>query len=161
MLSGVSPLPARLLLAYVKLAWISVAFVRYPTFVKSWRRSLGESSRQPPSLMELNVRYQSTGPRKPPYSPLTLHRPNDPPHASSFTPGKSKQRLVRTTRAPPSVFNPKMGLDPGMMSTSARADWGTRSQLIVSPNPSLKRMPSTYIDRPMGLPVKGEARNPR
>ena len=48
-----------------------------------------------------------------------------------------------------------------MMSTPAMADWGMRSQLIVSPNPSLKRMPSRYIDRPMGLPASGEARKPR
>src|SRR5262249_52432273 len=106
----------------MKLAWTSVLAVRYPSFVKSWRRSLGECSRQPASLIELKVRYQSNGPRKPPYSVLTLHRPNEPPHDSSFRPGKSRPRFVRTESAPPRVFNPKMGLEPGMMSMSAMAD---------------------------------------
>ena len=48
-----------------------------------------------------------------------------------------------------------------MTVTSAIADWGIRSQLMVSPNPSLNRMPSRYIESPIGLPASGDPRNPR
>src|SRR4029450_7285778 len=109
----------------------------------------------------LKPRNQSNGPRDPPYSPSTAHRPREPPETPSSTPGLSKPRLVRTESAPPRVFSPKSGLEPGMMSTGEMANWGMRSQLIVSPNPSLKRMPSRYTDNPMGLPVSGPPRKPR
>jgi hypothetical protein len=39
-------------------------------------------------------------------------------------PGKSRPLLVRTASAPPSVFNPKIGLDPGMTSIPEMASRG-------------------------------------
>ena len=110
--------------------------------MKSWRSLLGDRSRQPSSSSPLKATYQSKGPWSPPCSASTFQRPKDPPDTPSDVPGKSRPFLVRMASAPPSVLRPKIGLEPGMTSIPEMASLGMRSQLTVSPNPSLKRMPS-------------------
>src|SRR4029453_2054683 len=147
--------------AYTELGPRVVGPDSQPICVNSWRIWLGECARHPSSFSALNARYQSNGPRAPPCSASTFQRPKEPPEAPIEVPGKSRPVLVRTASAPPSVFNPKIGLDPGMTSIPEIASRGMRSQLTVSPNPSLNRMPSRYTDSPMALPARGEARKPR
>ena len=47
-----------------------------------------------------------------------------------------------------------------MSETVEIADSGIRSQLTVSPKDSLTRTPSTYTERPSGVPSSGEAVKP-
>ncbi len=96
-----------------------------------------------------------------PLSAFTPKRPNEPPTACSAVPGSSLPFLVLTTSAPPSVFMPKIGFDPGRMSMLDIAFIGIRSQFTTDPNGSFMRMPSKYTDRPTGAPSSDEAWKPR
>ena len=63
--------------------------------------------------------------------------------------------------APPSVFRPKTGLDPGSSCIDAMAFFGIRSQLTMSAKASLMRTPSWNTERPCGVPSSDDAVNPR
>src|SRR5262252_1715180 len=88
-------------------------------------------------------------------------RPNEPPDSSTDVPGLLLPLLVITASAPPSVFRPNTGFDPGINWNPAIADCGTRSQFTTSPNASLMRTPSWNTEIPCGTPRSGDAVKPR
>ena len=69
--------------------------------------------------------------------------------------------LLYSAMAPPSVFSPKAGLEPGMSWMLEIADCGIKSQFTASPNGSLMRTPSKKTEMPCGVPSSGEAVKPR
>jgi hypothetical protein len=69
--------------------------------------------------------------------------------------------LVYRASAPPSVFRPNTGFDPGMTCIEEIAMRGMRSQFTTSPNASFTRTPSWYTESPCGVPSSGDALNPR
>src|SRR5882672_1157389 len=97
----------------------------------------------------------------PPYSSSPARRPNDPPYASVDRPGLSKPLLVVMTSAPPSVFRPNTGFDPGISAMLEIADFGIRSQFTESPKGSLTRTPSWNTESPGWVPSNGDAVKPR
>ena len=72
--------------------------------------------------------------------------------------GKSFPDFVRNASAPPRVFRPNNGLEPGITSMALIAPSGIRSQFTVSPNGVLTRTPSWKTERPWGSPSNGDAR---
>ena len=53
------------------------------------------------------------------------------------------------------------GLEPGINVILAIAARGIRSRLTTSPKGGCMRTPSTYTDKPCGVPSNGEAVKPR
>jgi len=88
-------------------------------------------------------------------------RPNEPKPTSTLPPGLLRPFFVVTATAPPSVFRPNVGFDPGMICIVWIAACGIRSQLTTSPNGSLMRTPSMNTDKPCGVPSSGDAVKPR
>ena len=63
--------------------------------------------------------------------------------------------------APPNVFRPNTGLDPGSNCIDETAFFGIKSQFTTSANASLMRTPSWNTDNPCGVPNNDEAVKPR
>src|SRR5580692_7691067 len=113
----------------------SVLFVRQPNRANPWRTSEGESKRQPDSWNPRPERNQlKPVALPPPHSPSTDFRPLLPYKTFPLTPGLVNPFLVWMESAPPSVFKPNRGSDPGTSVTSEIASLGIRSQLTTSPN---------------------------
>jgi hypothetical protein len=68
---------------------------------------------------------------------------------------------VLTESAPPKVFRPNTGLEPGMSVMEEMAPCGIRSQLTTSPMGSLTRTPSWNTESPWGKPSRGDSVKPR
>jgi hypothetical protein len=85
----------------------------------------------------------------------------DPPEKSSETPLSVKPFFVVSNSAPPSVFRPYSGLEPGISSTLRMAKSGITSQFIVPAKGSFWRTPPMYTDMPEGEPSSGDNVKPR
>src|SRR5580658_4238353 len=113
----------------------SVLSVRQPSRTNPWPTSEGESTRQPDSWNaspETNQLNPVASP--PPHSPSASFRPLLPYNICPLTPGLVIPLLVVTEIAPPRVFSPNRGSDPGTSVISEMASLGIRSQLTTSPN---------------------------
>ena len=77
---------------------------------------------------------------------------NDPPSTVTPRPPLSAPFFVVSTSAPPNVFSPNNGFDPGRTSTAEIAFIGIRSQLTIEPNGSFIRTPSSQTESPVGDP---------
>jgi hypothetical protein len=73
-------------------------------------------------------------------------------------PGLVDPSFVWIASAPPSVFRPNSGFDPGISVVVPIARSGMRSQLTTSPNGWFRRTPSKYADTPWGVPRSGDRR---
>ncbi len=65
------------------------------------------------------------------------------------------------SQAPPKVFRPNSGFEPGIIAIDLIADLGIKSQLTTSPKGWLSLTPSIYTERPCGVPNNGDAVKPR
>ncbi len=95
-----------------------------------------------------------------PASAETSVRENEPADTDACAPGYAKPSFMLMVSAPPSVFKPKTGLEPGNNCIDAMAFFGIRSQLTTSAKASLMRTPSWNTDSPCGVPSerrRGEA----
>src|SRR5580692_6939776 len=123
---------------------MSVLSVRQPSLANPWRTSEGESKRHPDSWKPVPVRNQlNPVALPPPYSASTALRPLLPYVSVPARPGLLTPSLVFTDNAPPSVFNPNSGSDPGTSVMSEIALLSIRSQLTTSPNGWFCLTPST------------------
>src|ERR1700733_1141368 len=112
----------------------SVLSVRHPSRANPWRTSEGESKRHPDSWNAFAPRYQlNPVALPPPHSASTAFRPLLPYVNVPSRPGLVTPFLVWTDSAPPRVFKPNKGSDPGTSSISEIAILGIRSQLTTSP----------------------------
>src|SRR6185503_3642422 len=90
-----------------------------PSRPKNCRTLDGERSRQPSSKNRLPARYQlSPLELDPPCSNSPALRPKLPPLTLNSVRFPSLPSLVCSESAPPSVFSPNKGLDPGISATS-------------------------------------------
>src|SRR5580658_9249011 len=122
----------------------SVLSVRQPSRANPCRTSEGESKRQPDSWNPSPERNQLKPVALPtPHSASTDFRPLLPYSALPLRPGLLTPFLVVTESAPPSVFSPNKGSEPGTSVISEMASLGIRSQLTTSPNGWFCRTPST------------------
>src|SRR3954447_21677365 len=85
---------------------------------------------------------------EPPFWSSPVRRAKRPYDAISDVPGAVRPSFVWIDSAPPDVFRPNRGLEPGMSVIDAIAPRGIRSQLTTSPNGWFNRTPSIYSDRP-------------
>src|SRR5579859_6447812 len=107
----------------------------HPSFPKTCRTSDGESTRHPSSRKRFPAKYHDQPfVLDPPCSNCPARRPKLPPLNSTDVPGFAKPSLVRIEIAPPSVFNPYSGSDPGISVNSSIAIFGIRSHATTSPN---------------------------
>src|ERR1700728_1883397 len=108
----------------------SVLLLCQPSRANPCRTSEGESKRQPDSWNPSPVKNQLNplGLFPPPSPPASL-RPLLPYNTCPPQPGLVRPFLVWMESAPPSVFSPNSGSDPGISSTSEIASLGIRSQL--------------------------------
>src|SRR5262245_5405869 len=128
------PLPVSELLAYTTLRPRTVLGRCQPTLPKYCRTLDGELSRQPSSKKWLLAKYQfSPLLLAPPCSKSNVPRLKLPPVSWIVVPAFLTPSLVWTERAPPSVFRPKTGFDPGINVVSEMAIRGMRSQFTTSP----------------------------
>src|SRR5271155_2116298 len=112
----------------------SVLFVRQPSRANPWRTSEGDSVRQPDSWKPRPERNQlNPVALPPPHWASTDFRPLLPYNRLPLRPGLLTPFLVWTESAPPSVFSPNRGSDPGTSVISEIASLGIRSQLTTSP----------------------------
>src|SRR5580692_8400849 len=117
------------------LSAISVLSVRQPSFPNPWRTSEGDSKRHPDSWKPVPEKNQlNPVALPPPHSASTALRPLLPYVSVPARPGLLTPSFVLTDNAPPSVFSPNSGSDPGTSVMSAMAFLGIRSQLTTSPN---------------------------
>jgi hypothetical protein len=121
----------------------------------------GDARRHPSSPKTRPAANTAQRSRYPPNENPTSCRRNDPVSRCTAAPGSVNPVLVSIDSAPPRVFGPNIGFDPGVRFTDRMAWVGIRSQFTVSPNGSFRRAPFRYTDIPCGVPSRGEARKPR
>jgi hypothetical protein len=112
--------------------------------IQIFARSVADGGLVAPAALIGDVEAEEPGKRAPRTSIFALDSPASPgaPAGADLEAWKVEATLgADRERAPPRVFKPKSGSEPGMISTTEMANWGMRSQLMVSPKPSLKGYP--------------------
>ena len=114
-----------------------------PALPSNWRTVEGEWLRQPSSPNRWPATYQfSPEAFDPPCSNSSARRAALPNTAWMLVPGSLRPSLVWIASAPPSVFSPNSGFEPGISAIDDKAMRGIRSQLTTSPNGWFSRTPS-------------------